>query len=51
MVYLYRENGLDYLMEYAPAMYQGYGTYVLRLFRWTARERLKSFGSMEPILF
>ena len=32
MVYLYRENGLDYLMEYAPAMYQGYGTYVLRLF-------------------
>ena len=32
MLYLYRENGADYLMEYSPYMNQGYGAYSIRVF-------------------
>ena len=32
MLYLYRENGADYLMEYSPYMNQGYGAYSIRIF-------------------
>ena len=32
MLYLYREAGQDYLMEYYPGMYQGYASYFLHLF-------------------
>lgn len=32
MLYLYREYGADYLLEYSPYMNQGYGAYSLRVF-------------------
>lgn len=32
MLYLYEEDGKDYLMQYTPAMYQGAATYALDIF-------------------
>lgn len=32
MLYLYRENGQDYILEYNPAMYQGRGDYRYEIF-------------------
>ena len=32
MLYLYRENEADYLLEYSPYMNQGYGAYSIRVF-------------------
>ena len=43
MLYLYEEDGKDYLMQYTPAMYQGAATYALDIFS------LDASGNVVPL--